>query len=73
MGDTFGAGWPVRSLTQVRVTTTSYKLRSMLSVPNARVEYKVVDGMIHGFLTMGGKIDAANRAVSMIAERLKTS
>jgi hypothetical protein len=27
--------------------------------------------MIHGFLTMGGRIDAANRAVSIIAERLK--
>jgi acetyl esterase len=35
------------------------------------VEYQVLPGMIHGFLTMGGKIDAANRAVSMIADRLR--
>ena len=35
------------------------------------VEYHRLDGMIHGFLTMGGRIDAANRAVSIIAERLK--
>jgi acetyl esterase len=35
------------------------------------VEYQVLGGMIHGFLTMGGKIDAARRAVSMIADRLK--
>lgn len=35
------------------------------------VEYHVLDGMIHGFLTMGGKIDTAQRAVSMIADRLK--
>jgi acetyl esterase len=35
------------------------------------VEYHVLEGMIHGFLTMGGKIDAANRAVSMIADALK--
>ena len=34
------------------------------------VEYHVVPGMIHGFLTMGGKIDAAQRTVSMIADRL---
>lgn len=35
------------------------------------VEYHVLSGMIHGFLTMGGKIDAARRAVSMIASRLR--
>ena len=35
------------------------------------VEYHRLDGMIHGFLTMGGKIDAANAAVSMIADRLR--
>ena len=35
------------------------------------VEYQVLPGMIHGFLTMGGKIDAAQRAVSVIADRLK--
>jgi acetyl esterase/lipase len=35
------------------------------------VEYHVLHGMIHGFLTMGAKIDAAQHAVSMIAERLK--
>jgi hypothetical protein len=27
--------------------------------------------MIHGFLTMGGKIDAANRAVATIAAALQ--
>jgi acetyl esterase len=37
----------------------------------APVEYHRLDGMIHGFLTMGGRIDAANRSVSIIAERLK--
>ena len=31
------------------------------------VEYQVHDGMIHGFLTMGGKVDAANDAVGRIA------
>jgi acetyl esterase/lipase len=35
------------------------------------VEYHVLDGMIHGFLTMGGKVDAANRTVSIIADALK--
>jgi acetyl esterase len=35
------------------------------------VEYQRLDGMIHGFLTMGGRIDAANRAVSIIANALK--
>lgn len=35
------------------------------------VEYHRLEGMIHGFFTMGGKIDAANRAVSMIAEALR--
>jgi acetyl esterase len=35
------------------------------------VEYQVLDGMIHGFLTMGGKVDAANRALSTIADALK--
>ena len=35
------------------------------------VEYHRLDGMIHGFLTMGGRIDAANRAVSIIAQRLR--
>ena len=35
------------------------------------VEYHVLGGMIHGFLTMGGKIDAARRAVSMIADGLR--
>jgi acetyl esterase len=37
------------------------------------VDYQVMPGMIHGFLTMGGKIDAANRAVSMIADALQRS
>ena len=36
-------------------------------------DYQVMPGMVHGFLTMGGKVDAANRAVSMIAEALKTA
>jgi len=35
------------------------------------VEYHRLDGMIHGFITMGGKVDAANKAVSMIADRLR--
>src|SRR5205823_11057561 len=35
------------------------------------VEYHRLDGMIHGFLTMGGKVDAANEAVSLIADALK--
>jgi acetyl esterase/lipase len=35
------------------------------------VEYHRLDGMIHGFLTMGGKVDAANRAVSIIADALR--
>ena len=35
------------------------------------VEYHRLDGMIHGFLTMGGRIDAANRAVSIIADGLR--
>ena len=35
------------------------------------VEYVAFDGMIHGFLTMGGRIDAANRAVAAIAESLR--
>jgi acetyl esterase len=35
------------------------------------VEYHSLDGMIHGFLTMGGKIDAANDAVSMVADALR--
>ncbi len=37
------------------------------------VEYHLVPGMIHGFLTMGGKIDAAQRAVSVIADRLRAT
>jgi acetyl esterase len=36
------------------------------------VEYQVVPGMIHGFLTMGGKVDAANRALAMIASALRS-
>ena len=35
------------------------------------VEYHRVDGMVHGFLTMGGKVDAANRAVETIAAALR--
>jgi acetyl esterase len=35
------------------------------------VDYQVIPGMIHGFLTMGGKVDAANRVVSMVAAALK--
>ena len=34
------------------------------------VDYQVMPGMIHGFLTMGGKVAAANRAVSIIADAL---
>jgi acetyl esterase len=35
------------------------------------VEYHRVDGMVHGFLTMGGRVDAANRAVETIAAALR--
>ena len=35
------------------------------------VEYHRVEGMVHGFLTMGGKVDAANRAAEMIAAALQ--
>jgi acetyl esterase len=35
------------------------------------VEYHRVEGMVHGFLTMGGKVDAANRAVETIASALQ--
>ena len=35
------------------------------------VDYMCLGGMIHGFLTMGGKIDTANRAVSHIASALR--
>ena len=35
------------------------------------VEYLCLGGMIHGFLTMGGKIDTANRAVSYVASALR--
>jgi acetyl esterase len=35
------------------------------------VDYVEYEGMIHGFLTMGGKIDAANRAVATIAAALR--
>lgn len=35
------------------------------------VDYLCLGGMIHGFLTMGGKIDTANRAVSYIASALR--
>jgi len=37
------------------------------------VDYEVVPGMVHGFLTMGGKVDAANRAVATIASALRRS
>ncbi|HEU5255295.1 MAG TPA: alpha/beta hydrolase fold domain-containing protein, partial [Vicinamibacterales bacterium] len=37
------------------------------------VDYQVVPGMVHGFLTMGGKVDAANRAVATIASTLSRS
>ncbi len=35
------------------------------------VDYMSLGGMVHGFLTMGGKIDTANRAVSHIASALR--
>jgi acetyl esterase len=35
------------------------------------VEYQVVQGMVHGFLTMGGKVDAANQAVATTAAALR--
>jgi acetyl esterase len=35
------------------------------------VDYQVVPGMIHGFLPMGGRVDAANRAVATIASALR--
>ena len=35
------------------------------------VDYHVVSGMVHGFLTMGGKVDAANHAIAAIAAALR--
>lgn len=35
------------------------------------VDYLCLGGMVHGFLTMGGKIDTANRVVSHIASALR--
>ena len=35
------------------------------------VDYLCLGGMIHGFLTMGGKIDTAHRAVSTVAAALR--
>ena len=35
------------------------------------VQHQCVDGMVHGFLTMGGKVDAAGRAVETIAAALR--
>jgi len=35
------------------------------------VDYMCLGGMIHGFLTMGGRIDTANRTVSHIASALR--
>jgi len=35
------------------------------------VDYQVVSGMVHGFLTMGGKVDAANHSVDVIASALR--
>jgi len=42
-----------------------------LEVAGVAVDYHCMSGMIHGFLTMGGKIDAANRAVATIAAALR--
>jgi acetyl esterase len=35
------------------------------------VDYQVVPGMVHGFLTMGGKVDAANHAIATITSALR--
>ena len=35
------------------------------------VDYQVVPGMVHGFLTMGGKVDAANHSIDVIASALR--
>ena len=35
------------------------------------VDYVCLGGMIHGFLLMGGKIDAAGRTVELIADTLR--
>jgi len=35
------------------------------------VDYQVVPGMVHGFLTMGGRVDAANRSIEIIVSALK--
>jgi acetyl esterase len=35
------------------------------------VQYHRMDGMIHGFLTMGGKVDAAHEAIATIASALR--
>jgi acetyl esterase len=42
-----------------------------LEAAGVAVDYHCMSGMIHGFLTMGGKIDAANRAVATIAAALQ--
>ena len=42
-----------------------------LEESDVAVDYVCLGGMIHGFLTMGGKIDTANRAVSYIASALR--
>src|SRR5262245_35977703 len=35
------------------------------------VDYQVVPGMVHGYLTMGGKVDAANHSIEVIASALR--
>ena len=46
-------------------------MRRLMAGARVPVDYEVLEGMVHGFLTMGGKVDAANRAVSMVADALK--
>ena len=41
-----------------------------LEAAGVAVDYLCLGGMIHGFLTMGGRIDTANRTVSIVAATL---
>ena len=42
-----------------------------MKAAGVEVEYECFDGMIHGFITMGGVIDKANEAVSRAAAVLR--
>ena len=56
-------------LDPLRAEGEAYALR--LEDSGAAVDYVCLGGMIHGFLTLGGRIDTANRTVSMVAQALR--